>query len=463
MKNFFKYLLLSLILFNACTKADIPSNNKENSIISFSTSEDEDNWIDSKANIIYNHNFNDFGIFSYVTGNEDFNNFHTPNYIYNNRASRFNTTYPWSYSPIRYWPEKDKLSFFALAPYNNNGAKDIYTVSASSNRGLPTINYKYGNKTSELLDLMYSNKSIMNITKPINNNNSIKLDFKHLLSYIQFKVKVVGKQFDEKSSGDYYTATITNIDISNINNEGECKFNVTNVENNIATINNEWVQTKSKIDYNLEYIKDFDNILLYLSHNNKFLFSERNNKLLFIPQNLKENGLTLNKRVQFKYEIKYVETYPQGNKIYDKVISFDLGDKIDKWEAGKKYTYLLTIGFNDGVIENSMTVDVSDWDNIETDEELESRYLNVSELNINLKYSVYNSKQFTGKKIYFSTNGKNINAKIITPINQNLFVGSVESKTNEYYINFPYNTNGQKLNINNNTTYELELTYDNLR
>ena len=84
MKNFFKYLLLSLILCNACTKADIPSHNKENSIISFSTSADEDNWIDSIANIIYNNNFNDFGIFSYVTCTEYFNNIHTPNYIYNN-------------------------------------------------------------------------------------------------------------------------------------------------------------------------------------------------------------------------------------------------------------------------------------------------------------------------------------------------------------------------------------------
>ena len=59
------------------------------------------------------------GIFAYYTGSNDLTISEKPNFMYNQEVKRSNASSPWTYSPVKYWPNNpgDKLTFFAYAPY----------------------------------------------------------------------------------------------------------------------------------------------------------------------------------------------------------------------------------------------------------------------------------------------------------------------------------------------------------
>lgn len=66
--------------------------------------------------------------------------------MYNQAAEYDSKTSAWTYSPIKYWPNRDgdKISFFAYAPYESNGqsgTKTGITISAATEAGIPYINF----------------------------------------------------------------------------------------------------------------------------------------------------------------------------------------------------------------------------------------------------------------------------------------------------------------------------------
>ena len=69
-----------------------------------------------------------FGIMGYFTGQETFDNVKntvTAGYMYNQAVEYDSKTSAWTYSPVKYWPNRDgdKISFFAYAPYERQRAK----------------------------------------------------------------------------------------------------------------------------------------------------------------------------------------------------------------------------------------------------------------------------------------------------------------------------------------------------
>lgn len=66
-----------------------------------------------------------FGVFAYYTNNNDYDLLYTPNFMYNQKVWYASSAF--TYSPVKYWPneygsnavsdDKDRVSFFAYAPY----------------------------------------------------------------------------------------------------------------------------------------------------------------------------------------------------------------------------------------------------------------------------------------------------------------------------------------------------------
>lgn len=71
-----------------------------------------------------------FGVFAYYTNNGKYDQYVTPNFMYNQQVKWDVTAENWLYEPVKYWPnetgnaaisdDKDYVSFFAYAPYVNS-------------------------------------------------------------------------------------------------------------------------------------------------------------------------------------------------------------------------------------------------------------------------------------------------------------------------------------------------------
>lgn len=92
------------------------------------------------------------GIFAYYTGSNDWTAADTPNFMYNQEVKRTDASSPWTYSPVKYWPNNpaDKISFFAYAPYNAAGV----TPCGNTVAGFPYLDYTVPTAEANQTDLL---------------------------------------------------------------------------------------------------------------------------------------------------------------------------------------------------------------------------------------------------------------------------------------------------------------------
>lgn len=144
-----------------------------------------------------------FGIMGYFTGQETFDNVKntvTAGYMYNQAVEYDSKTSAWTYSPVKYWPNRDgdKISFFAYAPYESNGqsgTKTGITISAATEAGIPYINFslKKENELTKMVDLVVAEALDQQYTQV--NGGKVSFNFKHTLSRISFKAKLGSGDF----------------------------------------------------------------------------------------------------------------------------------------------------------------------------------------------------------------------------------------------------------------------------
>lgn len=221
---------LILSLFSSCNAGDsITDIPQEGFPIDFSTKVEGKQ---TRRDALTTANLLSTGIFAYYTGNNDWTKAATPNFMYNQPVMRSNNTSPWTYSPVKYWPnnEKEKISFFAYAPYNAIGV----TPSGNTVAGFPYLNYTVPTAEADQIDLLAATP-LMNCTK---NTGSVSLTMKHALTKVTIYVKsndlsagkvvnslsVTGPKsgtltykaggFDWSSSTDKGTYTATSTDVS---------------------------------------------------------------------------------------------------------------------------------------------------------------------------------------------------------------------------------------------------------
>lgn len=167
-----------------------------------------------------------------------------PNFMFNQQAVNPGSDQPYTYSPLKYWPneEEDKLSFIAYYPYCNGTADDgsehdIETTGITPlmhdlgalieyGSGLPPFRFAVKDNVKEQVDFLvsdlipdlpHSRALEPNPSDPFNNltiTDRVRFYFWHALSKVEFRVVI-----DESIRRHVSYFTLNSIGITNIYNE----------------------------------------------------------------------------------------------------------------------------------------------------------------------------------------------------------------------------------------------------
>ena len=253
----------------------------------------------------------------------------------------------WKGKDSYYWPKMGSLLF---AGYYPTSIKDKveYTFDANNNK-MVISNYvpdrvlpAKGETTTYTEDLMYANMTPASVAK-----NDVSLDFKHALSWITVKVKQseVGPKsiVDNVNFTNVYpqgTATVDNMPKNNVSNGIEwvtagTAANVPVLEEKRTIVKGD--STEEKVGY---VLTDSEYTLAY--------------QPLFIPQPMTTMVIT------YTIESGDGSSFQETKTV---ALSGLKTDDTDKWEAGKHYTYTITIGTDEILIAPTVT----DWKDVEYD------------------------------------------------------------------------------------------------
>ena len=209
-----------------------------------------------------------------------------------------------------------------------------YVKPTSSKAGYPSFSYTIVDSQEDLVVAYAKNE-----TKPGVSGTPVKLDFKHVLTQINFKLK--GKD-------DGFTYKVTKITLSEINNTGDFTY-VDPTESVVGTWSNP--STSTSYQYNATYT-DF-------TGTSELTLATGDNALMLMPQTLGENA---------EITIVYSTVYG-GGEVFNGEKKVSLKDVV--WGAGDKILYTLLLP---GGAENvTFTPDVTDWNTQTTPEANEAQ------------------------------------------------------------------------------------------
>lgn len=132
---------------------------------------------------------NGFGVLAYYTEQNDFADTNKPNFMWNQKVTHNGTN--WEYTPIKYWPTKvgDKVSFFAYAPYVENGNNNSIVLSGNSVLGAPTAIITLPEDPSQTIDFV----AAVQMNKTHDNsaaNNNVSFTLKHEMTRVKVQAKL---------------------------------------------------------------------------------------------------------------------------------------------------------------------------------------------------------------------------------------------------------------------------------
>lgn len=140
------------------------------------------------------------GVFAYFTNGAFNAGSSTSNFMYNQKVERTNNTSPWTYSPVKYWPnnDADKLSFFAYAPYVDETVPDGSnpTFKGRTEIGFPTLAYTVSAAENNQADLLVSTP-LMN-QGYADNSGMVKFTMNHALTKASIYIKSKDVEDDKK-------------------------------------------------------------------------------------------------------------------------------------------------------------------------------------------------------------------------------------------------------------------------
>ena len=255
-----------------------------------------------------------------------------------------------------YWPKVGSLMFAGYYPTNPPAQKIEYTFDASVSK-MTVTDYVAGNyqttgyvdihtTTAHVEDFMYFNmtptsyNSNTHSTEGVVGNN-VDVVFRHALSWINV---VLVKEATTPADAEI---TVHSVKFTSVLPQGDAV-----VDNTPGAATDEIVWTAEGTALNVEVCPN-DDASTEFSENDVVLTTTANllNKQpLFIPQTMAGNLV-----------VKYTITSTDGSKFTEtKAISLSglAGDGV--WQPGKKYTYTITIGTSEILIDPT----VDDWDDV---------------------------------------------------------------------------------------------------
>ena len=206
-------LAMAAVASTSCSNEETRVNEPKSDAIEFGTYLGRD--AESRASVFTTDNMKTagFAVFASYTKQENFSN-QKMNFMYNQKVTLDGSA--WKYSPLKYWPNNpgDKVSFFAYAPHNVNGA--VTTDDEAQ------VTFTVQDAVANQQDLVVAN-ALKNLTKQAITGN-VNFTFKHVLARVGLNVEAM---FDLVNS-DVTGATDHNTE--NGSKATETTINVTKVE-----------------------------------------------------------------------------------------------------------------------------------------------------------------------------------------------------------------------------------------
>lgn len=158
-----------------------------------------------------------FGVLAYYTGQTDFANTNKPNFMWNQQVTYDKTNKNWEYTPVKYWPTKvgDKVSFFAYAPYVENGNNTVIELSGNSAEGAPTATITLPEDPSQTIDFVAAvqmNKTHDNSTSA---NNNVSFTLKHEMTRVKVQAKLDKSVYSDTDAKHKTFVVIKNVTFNN--------------------------------------------------------------------------------------------------------------------------------------------------------------------------------------------------------------------------------------------------------
>lgn len=375
MKKRFLFSLVAMaamVIGTGCSNDELFNDYSQENAIGFDTYIGRG--AETRATVIDNNNLptEGFGVFAYYTGDKTFSQMATtitPNFMYNEKVTGTisgNIT-TWTYSPIKYWPTTNshKISFFAYAPYDNDGPHDIngdgntdnndkpfrsnIELSENTDTGAPVLTYTDNADVNQQIDLLYATP-VLDQTKK-NQGENVEFQFKHALSRIGFSVEALidtkNENTDGTDDGAYTEGTTDNgtsipsgttITVNKVVLDGN--FYESGVLH-LDPTEKLWSDRKGYGAFE-GYVLDGDNFESEntVVTNSKKKLNNDDSYIMIIPKNFTDNGKIT---VELEYTIR--TTDPKLALGYSEIKNTVKTEGFNfSFEAGKAYDFVLHIG-----------------------------------------------------------------------------------------------------------------------
>ena len=176
------------------------------------------------------------GVYAYYHDNATWSDAAAPNFMCNQQATNIGLEQPFSYAPLKYWPNEneDKVSFIAYYPYTSNSSADVAALGltallANTGTGLPSFQFAVNDNVKQQVDFMVSDllPNLPNGTAAVTPGapagrddltvtDRVRFLFRHALAKIEFRVIV-----DEAARQDLAYYTLKGIQLTNIYNKAQ--------------------------------------------------------------------------------------------------------------------------------------------------------------------------------------------------------------------------------------------------
>ena len=161
-----------------------------------------------------------FGVLAYYTGQADFADTNKPNFMWNQQITYDKTNKNWEYTPVKYWPTKvgDKVSFFAYAPYVENGKNTVIELSGNSVTGAPTATITLPEDPSQTIDFVAAVQMNKTHDNSATANNDVSFTLKHEMTRVKVQAKLDKSVYSDTDDKHKTFVVIKNV---TFNDKGE--------------------------------------------------------------------------------------------------------------------------------------------------------------------------------------------------------------------------------------------------
>ena len=255
---------------------------------------------------------NGFTVYAYNTGNDVMGTGTLAKNIMDKEPIAWNGTDSWLGNKTYYWPNSDKIQFFAYS------SKNVTGLTAQSSDVYPTIvDYEVLADATKQEDLLVAKAN--DLTKT---DATVNFIFSHALTQVNFSIK--------SKVNDGLTYEVTDISISEVGNKATYNY---------GTGWSEPTATDNQVAGDANTVKILDT----------------SNLMMLLPQ-------TLSNKV--KILVKYKVMDKNGDTVYDDALTTGkeivIGDGTTKWGMGKKVRYTLALTNNATSIGWAVT-SVDEW------------------------------------------------------------------------------------------------------